>query len=76
MGWQGSADDVEDRIAPEDILTVRRGPGANCSSIGSALDILFLSATAAGLILVIVAAAVGDADSKPARHDADDESAR
>lgn len=52
------------RIDPEEILTVRRGPGANCSSIGSTLDVLFLSATVAGVILVSVAAALGDA--KPA----------
>ena len=48
-------------IEPEEILALRRGPGANCSSIGSALDVLFLSATLAGVILVSVAAAMGDA---------------
>jgi hypothetical protein len=48
-------------IDPEEILVLRRGPGANCSSIGSALDVLFLSATLAGVILVSVAAAMGDA---------------
>jgi hypothetical protein len=60
-------------IAPEEILVLRRGPGANCSSIGSALDILFVSATAAGVILVLVAAAFGDA--KPVNDEGKDESA-
>jgi hypothetical protein len=55
-------------IDPEEILVLRRGPGANCSSIGSALDVLFLSATLAGVILVSVAAAMGDAKEAPARH--------
>jgi hypothetical protein len=44
-------------VEPDEILVVRRGPGANCSSIGSALDILFLSAVAGGAILAGVAAA-------------------
>lgn len=39
-----------------DILVVRRGPGANCSSIGSAVEMLFLSA-AAGAALVVAASA-------------------
>jgi len=38
------------------ILSVRHGPGANCSSIGSAVEILFLSATAGAAILAAVAA--------------------
>ncbi|HZF51635.1 MAG TPA: radical SAM protein [Polyangiaceae bacterium] len=49
----------EPRVHPDEILVVRRGPGANCSSIGSALDVLFLSAVAAGAVLAGVAAAFG-----------------
>ena len=63
-------------IEPEDILALRRGPGANCSSIGSALDILFMSATAAGVILVMVAAALGDAKAVNDGDEAEDEGAR
>jgi len=48
-------------VTPDEILIVRRGPGANCSSIGSALDVLFMTATLAGAILVGVAAAIGEA---------------
>jgi hypothetical protein len=51
-------------IEAEAILAVRRGPGANCSSIGSALDLLFLSSVAAGAVLVAVAAALEDGTAK------------
>lgn len=53
-------------IESDDILVVRRGPGANCSSIGSALDVLFLSAVAAGAVLAGVAAAFGEELKPPA----------
>lgn len=46
-------------IAADEILVVRRGPGANCSSVGSALDLLFLSAAAAGVVMAGIAAAFG-----------------
>lgn len=46
-------------IDPSDILVVHQGPGANCSSIGSALDMLFVSAAAAGALFVAIAAAFG-----------------
>lgn len=53
---------------------VREGHGANCSSLGSVIDTLFLSAVAGGALLAAVAAAlkreeprvVGDKDAKPA----------
>jgi len=51
-------------IEPDEIVVVRRGPGANCSSIGSVLDVLFLSALVGGAILVGVAAAFGR-DAEP-----------
>lgn len=40
------------------VLVVRRGTGANCSSIGSAVEMLFLSATAGAAILAAVTAAL------------------
>ncbi|HLM75647.1 MAG TPA: radical SAM protein [Polyangiaceae bacterium] len=49
----------EPNVHPDEILVLRKGPGANCSSIGSALDMLFLSATLAGAVLAGVAAAFG-----------------
>lgn len=47
------------------ILAVRRGPGANCSSIGSAVEMLFLSATAGAAILAAVSAALAPSEPKP-----------
>lgn len=57
-------------ISPDDILVIRRGPGANCSSIGSVLDVLFLSAVAGGVILVGVAALLGEQAAKPQEPEA------
>jgi hypothetical protein len=48
-------------LAPTDthgILVVRAGPGANCSSIGSAVEMLFLSATVGAAVLLAVSAAL------------------
>jgi hypothetical protein len=42
----------------EGILVLRRGPGANCSSIGSAVEMLFLSATVGAAVLGAVMAAL------------------
>jgi hypothetical protein len=58
-------------VEVDEILVVRRGPGANCSSIGSALDALFFSVAVAGAVLVAVAAALGD--DQRAGSTADDE---
>jgi len=70
-------------IRPEDILIVRRGPGANCSSIGSTLDLLFLSAALAGAIFAGIAATLADEEvgarartDDDKRKGKDDESAR
>ncbi len=46
------------------ILAVRRGPGANCSSIGSAVEMLFLSATAGVAIVAAVSAALRPHDDE------------
>ena len=42
---------------PEGVLAVRVGPGANCSSAGSAIDILFYGSALVGAIAVALAAA-------------------
>ncbi len=52
---------------PEGVLVVRRGPGANCSSAGSAIDILFYGSVIAGAIAVALAAAF------PPRANSEDE---
>lgn len=48
-------------VTADEILVVRQGSGANCSSIGSLLDIVLLSAVAGGVVLVAAAAALGGA---------------
>jgi hypothetical protein len=58
---------------PEGVLAVRAGPGANCSSIGSVVDILFGTAVAAGFIYALVATALPDADEKPPKTKEGDE---
>jgi hypothetical protein len=45
---------------PAGVLAVRAGPGANCSSIGSVVDILFGTAVAAGLAYALIATSLGD----------------
>ena len=40
------------------VLAVRQGPSANCSSIGSVVDTLFLTAVAGGALFTAIAAAV------------------
>lgn len=47
------------------VLVVRRGAGANCSSIGSAVEMLFLSATAGAALVAAVTAMLGDDDEAP-----------
>ncbi len=55
--------------ATEGVLVVRRGPGANCSSIGSAVEMLFLSATLGTAILAAVAASLDPKDDEPDEPD-------
>lgn len=45
---------------PEGVLAVRAGPGANCSSIGSVIDLLFGTAIVAGVVYAAVAASLKD----------------
>jgi hypothetical protein len=65
-------------IDVDDVLVVRRGPGANCSSIGSALDVLFFAAALSGVVLAVAAAsfARAPAPSPPPHRPPDDDDAR
>lgn len=47
-----------DTLAPEHVLAVREGHGANCSSIGSVIDTLFASAVIGGAVFAAVLAAM------------------
>lgn len=40
------------------VLRVREGHGANCSSVGSVVDTVFLGAVAGGVVIAMVAAAL------------------
>jgi hypothetical protein len=52
---------------PEGVLAVRLGPGANCSSAGSAIDVLFYGSVIVGALAVALAAAF------PPREERDDD---
>jgi hypothetical protein len=47
-----------EELTPAQCLVVRVGHGANCSSVGSVIDTLFLGATVGGAILAAVCAAM------------------
>ena len=51
---------------PEGVLRVRLGPGANCSSAGSAIDVLFYGSVIVGALAVALAAAVPPREPKSA----------
>ncbi len=53
-----------ERTLREHVKVVREGHGANCSSIGSVIDTLFVAQVAAGALLAAVAAALAS-ESKP-----------
>ena len=50
---------------PEGVLRVRLGPGANCSSAGSAIDVLFYGSVIIGALAVALAAAFPPREPKP-----------
>lgn len=45
-------------VREENVRSVRLGHGANCSSVGSVIDTLFLGATLGGVIFAAVCAAM------------------
>lgn len=53
---------------PEGVLAVRAGPGANCSSIGSVIDLLFGTAVLAGVVYAAIAASLPDATETTAKE--------
>ena len=68
----------------EAILVIRAGPGANCSSVGSVIDLLFAAGVVGGALLVAVTAALAESASQhgesgtaaaPKREEGVDESA-
>jgi hypothetical protein len=62
---------AEPRLRPEHVRAVRLGHGANCSSVGSVIDTLFLSAVAGGAIFAAVCAALEAPATAPTPEPAD-----
>jgi hypothetical protein len=60
----------EREVGPEHVRAVREGHGANCSSIGSVIDTLFVTQVAAGALFIVVAAALAASTEKPSPSDA------
>jgi hypothetical protein len=58
---------------PEGVLRVRLGPGANCSSAGSAIDVLFYGSVLIGALAVALAAAFPPRDPRAAQAQASDD---
>ena len=58
---------------PPGVLAVRVGPGANCSSIGSVVDILFGTAVAAGVLYAFVVTALPERVTPPPAQKDEDE---
>ncbi len=56
---------------PTGVLAVRRGPGANCSSIGSVVDLLFASVVVGGVVYAAVAVSLGDRAREAKTEDGD-----
>ena len=52
------SDENDTKEIAEHVRVVREGHGANCSSIGSVIDTLFVAQVAAGAVLAAVAAAL------------------
>lgn len=50
--------DEKRELRAENIRAVRMGHGANCSSVGSVIDTLFLGATVGGAIFAAICAAM------------------
>lgn len=61
----GAALDPAPPALPEGVLSVRLGPGANCSSAGSAIDVLFYGSVIASALAVALAAALPPREKQP-----------
>ena len=56
-------------MRPESVRAIRLGHGANCSSIGSVIDTLFVAAVVSGAIFAVVLAAMKEEDVKVVGED-------
>lgn len=60
-------------MKPENVRAIRLGHGANCSSIGSVIDTLFVAAVVSGAIFAVVLAAMKEEDVKVVGEDDEDD---
>jgi uncharacterized NAD-dependent epimerase/dehydratase family protein len=56
-------------MRPKNVRAIRLGHGANCSSIGSVIDTLFVAAVVSGAIFAVVLAAMKEEDVKVVGED-------
>lgn len=72
----GARESARQSVDPNSCVVVRVGHGANCSSIGSVIDTLFIGATVGGAILAAVCAAMKEEGvtvvGPPAREEKDE----
>lgn len=59
--------------SPDDVRALRLGSGANCSSVGSVVDTLFLTAAVSGAIFAAICAAMGDEEIRVVEEPAAEE---
>lgn len=59
--------------SPEHVRAVRLGHGANCSSVGSVVDTLFVSAAVGGAVFAALCAAMRDEPVREVRSVATEE---
>ena len=72
MSERDAAPKPQRRVDPAHLRAVRLGHGANCSSIGSVIDTLFVGAVASGALFAAIAAALSrEAVRGPAAPDAE-----
>lgn len=64
---------TEPKLKPEHVRAVRLGHGANCSSVGSVVDTLFVSAVVGGAIFAAVCAAIEEEKAKDEAREDNDE---
>lgn len=56
---------LDEATLPPGVLCVRVGPGANCSSAGSAIDVLFYGSAVIGALVVALCAALPPREPEP-----------
>jgi hypothetical protein len=53
----------------KNVRAIRLGHGANCSSIGSVIDTLFVASVVSGAVLAVILAAMKEEDVKVVSED-------